>query len=70
MKYVYVQTSDGKWHIKGVHEMGLVRLKGKVQKHFPSTGEVCPICKEKQHNETHEHVVGELTDALRGAHLT
>ena len=45
MKTVYVQDSEGVWHIKGVHTLGLVRVHEKDQLHFPK-GVHCPECRK------------------------
>jgi hypothetical protein len=66
MKLHYVQTSDGKWHVRGLHPMGLIRTKGKQQVFFPSTGETCQECRamlRTMHltadNPPHRHNSGE-----------
>jgi hypothetical protein len=45
MKLAYVQDSNGVWHIRDLHPMGLVKIEGKEQIGFPSTGTVCPQCR-------------------------
>jgi hypothetical protein len=58
MQY-YVQDSNGVWHVKDLHPMGLTKVKAKHQLHFPTTDKACPVCRrilrEKHRQEQYLH---------------
>jgi hypothetical protein len=66
MQY-YVQDVDGIWHVRSLHPMGLVKVKGKHQLHFPTTGKACPECRallhEAQREKRYMHPEPEAEDA-------